>query len=188
MIELKSCIEEYLPCCEQEEKDRLQMLWLLNEYPDTIFTRENTLFHFVASGFILNEARNKTLMVYHNLYQSWSWTGGHADGEKDLLRVAMREAREETGLKYVVPLSEKIASLDILTVQGHRKRESYVGAHLHLSVGFVLAAREDAPIFINPQENSGVQWIPLKDLEKTVREKWMLPVYKKLIQRVEKII
>ena len=60
-----------------------------------------------ASGFIVNEARNKTLMVHHNIYNSWSWTGGHADGDSDLLAVALREAREETGIVNVTPLSRE---------------------------------------------------------------------------------
>ena len=47
-----------------------------------------------ASSVIVHPARTKTLMAFHKIYQSWAWTGGHVDGETDLLHVAMREARE----------------------------------------------------------------------------------------------
>ena len=73
-------------------------------------------------------------MAYHNIYHSWAWTGGHADGEKDLLSVAIREAKEETGIKTVKPVMEGIFSLEVLTVDGHEKNGSYVPSHLHLNV------------------------------------------------------
>ena len=54
--------------------------------------------HMTASSWIVNEDYTKVLMIYHNIYNSWAWTGGHADGDEDLLHVAVKEAREETGL------------------------------------------------------------------------------------------
>ncbi len=69
---------------------------------------------------------DRVLMAYHNIYHSWAWTGGHADGEKDLLSVAMREAREETGIKTVTPVMDQIFSLEVLTVDGHEKKGLYV--------------------------------------------------------------
>ena len=65
-------------------------------------------------------------MVYHNIYRSWSWTGGHADGEADLLQVALREAAEETGIAALQPLQKEPVSLEILTVDGHEKGGNYV--------------------------------------------------------------
>lgn len=58
-------------------------------------------------------------MIYHNIYNSWSWTGGHADGETDLLAVALREVTEETGLQTLRPVSRELFSVEILTVDGH---------------------------------------------------------------------
>ena len=89
---------------------------------DNILTRENAFAHLTSSGFILNENKDKVLMIYHNLYNSWAWTGGHADGEDDLLEVAIKEAKEETGVVNIHPLSTQIMSLDILPVWGHMKK------------------------------------------------------------------
>ena len=78
------------------------------------------------------------LMAYHNIYDSWAWTGGHADGEADFLKVAIREAMEETGITRVTPVTEDIFSLEVLTVDGHEKKGAYVSSHLHLNVTYLL--------------------------------------------------
>ena len=72
-------------------------------------------------------------MAYHKLYDSWAWLGGHADGDRDLLAVALREVREESGLTDVRPVSEQIYSLEILSVDGHEKWGRYVSCLLYTS-------------------------------------------------------
>ena len=69
-----------------------------------------------ASSWLLNATHDKVLMIYHNIYHSWAWTGGHADGDRDLLAVAKREAMEETGVTEIRAISEDIFSLEFLTV------------------------------------------------------------------------
>ena len=126
-------IKKYRPCNEQEQRDKAVILAFLENNEDA-FLRSNLLAHMTASSWIVNPERTKTLMVYHNIYDSWSWTGGHADGETDLLAVALREAREETGIAHVRPVSPEIFSLEVLTVDGHEKRGAYVPSHLHMNV------------------------------------------------------
>ncbi len=89
---------------------------------------------------VVNKDRSKVLMVYHNIYNSWSWMGGHADGETDLLSVAIREVKEEAGISNVRPVSEEIFSLESLTVDGHVKKGNYVSSHLHLNITYLLEA------------------------------------------------
>lgn len=72
-------IENYPPFNEQEEKDKALILgWISNN--ENAFSRENTVAHITASAWVVNKDRSKVLMVYHNIYNSWSWLGGHADG------------------------------------------------------------------------------------------------------------
>lgn len=72
-------IENYPPFNEQEEKDKALILgWIRNN--ENAFSRENTVAHITASAWVVNKDRSKVLMVYHNIYNSWSWLGGHADG------------------------------------------------------------------------------------------------------------
>ena len=80
---LQSEIESYLPFNEQEERDREMILRALKT-EDQVFFRDNPVCHMTASSWIVNADRTKVLMAYHNIYDSWSWLGGHADGEEDL--------------------------------------------------------------------------------------------------------
>ena len=128
-------IENYPPFNEQEEKDKALILgWIRNN--ENAFSRENTVAHITASAWVVNKDRSKVLMVYHNIYNSWSWLGGHADGETDLLSVAIREVKEEAGISNVRPVSEEIFSLESLTVDGHVKKGNYVSSHLHLNITY----------------------------------------------------
>ena len=100
-------IENYEPYNEQEIKDKDLILKCIKLHDD-ILTRENTIAHITSSGYIVNKSRTKVLMIYHKIYKSWAWTGGHADGDSNLLHVAIKEAKEETGLKNVTPITENI--------------------------------------------------------------------------------
>lgn len=186
-VHFKQEIESYHPRSEQEYADKELILWLIGQFPDTILTRECRVAHISSSGFIVNEQRDKTLMAYHNIYRSWSWTGGHADGESELLPVALREAMEETGIQRVSPLSQEIAALDILTVPAHIKRGKFVSAHLHLSVAYLLVAPEDQPLTVKADENSGVRWLPADRIGEYCSEPEMMPVYEKLIGRARTV-
>ncbi len=140
--------------------------------------------HFTAAGFIFNPQRTKTLMVYHNIYNSWSWTGGHADGESDLLQLALREAEEETGVRCK-PIDGVACAADILPVKAHIKRGVPVKEHVHLNLTFALECEEDAATRIKPDENSGVGWIDLCELEAHIspEDASMLPVYRRIVAK-----
>ena len=145
-------IKNYIPYNSQEAKDKDLIIECINKF-NNILTRENLIAHITSSGYIVNKERSKVLMIYHNIYQSWSWTGGHADGDSNLLHVAIKEAKEETGLKEVNPVINEILGLDVLTVNGHIKNNKYVSSHLHLSIAYLLEANEDDELIINEENN-----------------------------------
>lgn len=136
---LRQQLIAYRPWNEQEERDREELLRRLDSHED-LYTRANTAAHFTASAWVVSPDRKQVLMAYHRLYDSWAWLGGHADGDRDLLAVALREVREESGLTEVRPVSEDLYSLEILTVDGHEKHGRYVSSHLHLNVTYLLEA------------------------------------------------
>jgi 8-oxo-dGTP pyrophosphatase MutT (NUDIX family) len=179
-------IVAFKPQTEQEEVDQKLIVDFIKKN-DNCLTRDNKVAHVSSSGFILNKRMDKALMVYHKIYRSWSWTGGHADGESDLLKVALEEAREETGIENVKPLTEKIVTLDVLPVPSHFKHGKFVSAHLHLSIAYVLIADDTDRLVVKEDENSGVKWMKIKDIEKEVNELDMKLVYNKLINRAKKI-
>ena len=183
---LKESIEKFIPYNEQEEVDRRIMLNYINDFDD-VLTRQNEYGHFTGSAFVMNKERTKILMVYHKIYNSWAWTGGHSDGDSDLLYVAMKEAKEETGIKNVSPISKDIYSLEILRVNGHEKRGKYVGSHLHLNVTYLLEADEREEVHIKEDENNGVKWVPIDKILEVTSETWIRDrVYAKIIDKMKK--
>lgn len=182
----KDQIKRYTPVDDQEKNDQKIMLHYIDHFNDTILTRENELAHMTSSGLILNKTMDKVLMIHHNIYKTWAWTGGHADGDRDMLEVAIKEAKEETGLKNIQTLNTEIASLDILTVRGHVKRGQYVSAHLHLNASYILIADETEKLTINEDETTGVQWIDVDCLNDYSNEPDMVAVYMKIVNRGRK--
>jgi len=185
-MSLKEMIENYIPFCEQEREDRRMMLKYIGENPD-ILLRSNETAHFTASAWVMNPARTKVLMLYHNIYNSWSWPGGHADGEEDLLRVALREVREETGIADVRPVSRAPHSLEILTVNAHFRKGRYVVPHLHLNLTYLLEADDAQAIHSKPDENSAVRWFPPDEAVAASTEPDMQVIYTKLNQKLKDI-
>jgi len=180
MKTLRNVIETFIPSCKQEEQDRKMILAFMDSNPDCL-TRENIVAHLTGSAWIVNPERNKVLMVYHNIYDSWSWTGGHADGETDLAAVAYREAQEETGISDLKPLMDGPVSLEVIPVDGHVKKGKYICSHLHLNLTYLFEASEGQALTLKADENSGVAWIPKEELCKYVSEPWMLKwIYQKL--------
>ena len=160
--------------------------WIRNQ--EDAFSRENKVAHITASAWVVNKDRSKVLMVYHNIYNSWSWLGGHADGETDLLSVAIREVKEEAGITDVQPVSEEIFSVESLTVDGHVKRGEYVSSHLHLNITFLLEADSEEAVSIKDDENSGVAWFsPAEALEKSTEPWFVKHVYAKLIDKMIRV-
>ena len=181
-------IRAYTPQNEQEAADQRLILEYIRLFPDNILTRDNEIAHLSSSGFVVNADGTRVLMAHHNIYRVWAWTGGHADGEGDLLSVALREAREETGVEHIRPLSPAIASLDILPVWGHVKRGQWVSSHQHLNVTYLLTAEETDPLHIREGENTGVAWLPADRLLALTNEWQMDGIYTKLLDRARALL
>lgn len=183
-INLKKEIESYNPYNEQEKNDKELMLEYMDTFKD-VLTRENRMCHFTVSNWIVNKERTKVLMIYHNIYKSWAWTGGHADGDSNLLRVALKEGKEETGLENLKVLKNGIFGLQILTVDSHIKRGKFISSHLHLDCCFLLEADEEDTLKIKEDENSGVKWIEIEKVTEITNEQKMIPIYKKLNEKLK---
>ena len=181
-------IVQYIPGCEQEAAEKELMLQWIDAYPQTVLTRQNEFAHMTASAMVFDPDMQHVLMVYHNIYRSWAWMGGHADGEDDMFITALREAKEESGLETLSPISPAPTGLDILTVTGHHKRGKWVVPHLHFSLCYSFLADPAQPLRIKPDENSGVQWLPLDRLTEFVSEPYMLPIYDRIIRRTKALL
>ncbi len=185
MEDLKRQLQEYIPVNEQERNDRDLMLKWLGTGMD-IYTRENQTAHLTASAWVTIPDHSKVLMAYHNIYHSWAWLGGHADGCRDLAQVALKEVREESGLSHIHLVNPNPISLEILTVDGHEKRGSYVSSHLHLNVTYLIEADPEDTIRIKPDENSKIAWFTPEEALRRSTEDWFIErIYPKLNQKLE---
>ena len=180
-------IKDYNPFNEQESKDKEIIIKCENIFDD-ILTRKNEIAHMTSSTFVVNKPRDKVLMVYHNIYNTWSWMGGHNDGDDDFLKVAIKELEEETGVTDIKVLGEGIFSLDVLDVKSHIKRGKYIAPHLHLSVAYLVEANEEEELIVKEDENSGVMWIPINEINNYVKnEPHMQKLYQKFIEKMTKL-
>ena len=185
-------VRAFAPGCGQEQADKELLLACLERDPDV--ARRTSLAHLTTSAWTVDAAGESTLLCYHNIYDSWSWVGGHADGELDLASVAARELAEETGVSGACLVTRglpagAIFSIEALPVAGHVKRGSYVSSHVHLNVTYLFTADPAAATSVKPDENSGVRWVPIDDLLTLSDEPWMCEhVYKKLIARTKELL
>ena len=184
-MSIKEQIEKYVPYNEQEQCDKEQMLSFIDTYSD-ILTRKNTIGHFSSSAFVVNKDRTKVLVVYHIIQNGWIWPGGHADGDDNLLNVATREVKEETGLD-VKALDENIFGIHSAGVKGHIKHGKFVSAHIHFDTMYLMEGDDTLPLVYREDESRGVKWIPIEDLTSEIMCDFTIPISKKMISKLRDI-
>ena len=132
--------------------------------------------HITGSAFIVSEDYTQTLLVHHAKLNKWLQPGGHADGDVDVARVAMREANEETGLQNLVLTSHEIFDLDIHIIPTRKDFPQ----HEHYDVRYLLKASPSEKIIVS-EESHDVKWIKLSELEKYNNESSILRMRDKLL-------
>ncbi|MGH4117910.1 NUDIX hydrolase [Clostridium sp.] len=178
-------IIEFIPANQQEIQDKKIFLEYVKKFPHTILLRENEFAHITSSGFVMNKTLDKALMIHHNIRDTWAWTGGHVDGDTDFLHVAIKEAKEETGINAAVALTKNIVSIDVFPVYGHIRRNKYVSAHLHLSIAYVLIADEEETLIVKEDENTDVSWFSLDKFTEDYFDAKDVYLYNKIIHRAK---
>ncbi len=187
-MEIIEQLKRYTPINEQEQIDK-QVIISQIENNNDIFYRTNLTQHISVSGWIINKTRDKVLMCFHNIYKSYSWLGGHADGDTNLKRVILKEVEEESGLKNIKILTDDIFSLEILCVNGHVKKGKYVPSHLHLNITYLIEADSNGKLKIKEDENSDLKWFSIDNVVSSSNEEWMKErIYSKLNSKLKMYI
>ena len=173
-LQLQRELQSYQTSFPEEEKYIHLFLDLIGS--DHAYQRTHLPGHLTGSVWIVNSNRTKVLLVHHVNLSKWLQPGGHADGDENIMRVALREAEEETGLKRLSLVSPNIFDLDIHTIP----KRNHFAEHLHYDVRFLVQADETEQIVVS-EESHDVKWIPLIDLETYNHETSILRLKKKLL-------
>jgi len=152
-------LRSYLPADARERAMRDRIVALIATHANA-FERSLSSGHVTASAWIVDPERTCVLLLHHRKLDRWLQPGGHADGDFDLRRAALREAREETGLTSLRFASDRIYDVDVHAIPA-RPGEP---AHEHFDVRFALEADPEEPLARSDRESRDVAWVPLDDL------------------------
>lgn len=134
------------------------MLEFIRNTPDC-FSRSNKEGHITGSAWLINPAGDKALLTLHRKLKRWMQTGGHADGDSETLRVALREAEEESGISGILPVSEEIFDIDIHLIP--ERPATGEPAHYHYDVRYLLRAPHEH--FAISDESDALAWWSAED-------------------------
>jgi len=161
---------------DNHETEMLHRIIQFVEANENCFERSLLIGHITASAFIVNKNRTHTLLTHHHKLEKWLQLGGHADGNPEVLNVALREAEEESGLKIIHAISENVFDVDVHDIPEHKN----VPAHLHYDVRFLIEADETHPLIIS-SESKDLAWIPIAKIEDYTTEESMLRPMRKIL-------
>ena len=122
------------------------------------YVRERLAGHFTASCWLVDRSGDKALLTHHRKLGMWLQLGGHADGERDLQVVALKEAEEESGLSGL-SIAAGIFDLDRHWIPEHKG----VPAHWHYDVRYVVHAGEDEAYTVS-EESHDLAWRQIAEL------------------------
>jgi 8-oxo-dGTP pyrophosphatase MutT (NUDIX family) len=144
---------------DSREQEMLERMLEFIAAHENCFERHLAIGHMTGSAWLLDREREHVLLTHHAKLNRWLQLGGHADGNPDLLDVAMREAREESGLVKIRIVSETPFDIDIHEIPA-RGNEA---AHYHYDVRFQLEASREESLVVSGESHE-LAWVPLRGL------------------------
>lgn len=150
--EILNLLEKYQPN-EQEFEFKHRMIDFIKNNSNC-FDRSLEDGHITASSWLVNKENDKALLLHHAKLNIWVQPGGHCDGDHDILQVALKEAREESGINNIKALSDQIFDIDIHLIPESKKEK----AHFHYDIRFLLQVIGDEQVALN-EESKNFIWI-----------------------------
>lgn len=169
-------LQDYQPTAD-EAHYKHDMLAFIQQHPDC-FERTLLIGHITASAWLINKAGTHVLLMHHTKLNMWLQLGGHCDGDADVVRVAVKEAQEESGIMGIAVVSEDIFDIDIhrIPARGHEPE------HAHYDVRFLLQVTSDETVIQN-SESLALRWIGKDPAELPVQRPGLLRMFNKWLQR-----
>jgi 8-oxo-dGTP pyrophosphatase MutT (NUDIX family) len=172
--ELLADLNAYRPLDAREAAMRDRVAAFVAAEGLAAFARTTAAGHITASAWIVDPARTRCVLLHHRKLERWLQLGGHVDGDPDVRRAALREAREESGLRTLRALGEQIYDIDV-----HRIPERGAEpAHEHYDLRFALEADPREPLVSN-EESHDVRWIALTELARYAVDESVLRLARK---------
>jgi 8-oxo-dGTP pyrophosphatase MutT (NUDIX family) len=159
-IALLDDVRAYQPLDDRERAMRDRLAAFIATYEERAFERALAPGHITASAWILDPLRTQTVLLHHRKLARWLQLGGHVDGDPDVRHAALREAREESGLRTLRMIGEDIYDIDVHRIPARANEPE----HDHYDLRFALEADPREPLVGNA-ESHDVRWIALTDLE-----------------------
>jgi 8-oxo-dGTP pyrophosphatase MutT (NUDIX family) len=144
-------LESYHPTDKEEISHKKKMIAFIKNHADC-FSRTNGEGHITASAWVINEDNSKVLLLLHKKLNRWLQLGGHADGETDVTKVALKEAEEESGIEGMKLYNQSIFDIDIHTIPPYKD----IPEHLHYDIRFLVKAPHQE--FIKNNESIALEW------------------------------
>jgi 8-oxo-dGTP pyrophosphatase MutT (NUDIX family) len=154
-----------------------RLLTFVQTHPDC-FERSLSVGHITGSAWLVNEPGTHVLLTHHRKLNAWLQLGGHADGDADVSRVALREAQEESGLAQIEPVSETIFDVDIHAIPA-RPTEP---AHFHYDVRYAFRAIGSDQFTVS-DESHALAWIDIAALPQHVPEESICRMARKWLRQ-----
>lgn len=149
---LLDLLSRYEPADPHEVDAKRRIESFVRDHADC-FRRELAVGHITGSAWVLDATLSRVLLTHHKKLNLWLQLGGHCDGDPNVLAVALREAREESGIDHIVPLSAGIFDVDVHEIPAHGD----VPAHLHHDIRFAMFCPSDDCFTLSPESNA-LQW------------------------------
>jgi 8-oxo-dGTP pyrophosphatase MutT (NUDIX family) len=149
-------LQDYKPAEEMERRSVAQFLAMLRDNGETAFYRDCfTPGHVTGSALLISRDGSRVLMNHHKSLNKWLCFGGHADGDMDVLNVALRETIEESGIQNVVVRESKIADVDVHLISRNEKKNE--PPHFHFDVRYILYCNDNED-FVMSEESNDLRW------------------------------
>lgn len=150
---LLALLGRYRPTEPHQQDAHARLLAFVREHPDCL-SRDLAVGHITSSAWIENHDCTCALLTHHRKLGKWLQLGGHVDGEPDVLKSAIREAQEESGIDTIEPVHSEIFDLDIHEIPAY----GGTPAHFHYDVRFWLRATQDVPYVVS-EESIDLAWV-----------------------------
>ena len=175
---LLTLLNSHYPTDSQEILFTEQITDFVQENTDC-FERTLLIGHVTSSAWIVDKSQQFTLLTHHRKLDKWFQTGGHCDGDSDVLNVALKEAQEETGLSDIQIINPNIYDIDIHEIPERKG----VPAHLHYDVRFLFEADMNEPFTIS-SESTNLAWVALSEVSKLNDSESIM----RMVRKMKKII